>query len=366
MSSNSQVLMTAFNQWANRPADESFNSLQELHDAVSAQWAASAEADVDLRKIHIESNGARPVLVGEKGTPVEFTHHSFQQFARRVGAPASYLRELPAELVSANLNHGIAALPQGVATNDQTLLLRTDRGFQLRSIVSDSYKRIVNSDITSRLIRLSNEQGWQPAPAAFDGKRGLYAGDRDMFAFLVDNDRRIFESLPGGGLSRGFFVSNSEIGNSRSFKLTMFLYEWICGNHRVVGAQNITEISIPHIGGKAEAKALASISIDLARYAHVGAAEQEAKIQKARVTVLGSTKDEVLDTVFGFKVNGLSRELIGKGYDRAVEREERYGDPHTAWALTGGLTEVATEIPYADERNIVDRAAGKVLERVTL
>jgi hypothetical protein len=356
--------MTAFNQWANRPADESFNSLDELHAHVSQQWGASVESEVNVKNLRVDVVADEPVLVGPSGKPALFSHHSFQQFARRVGAPASYLRQLPAALAAQNLNHGIESLSLGTGEDDKTLFLRTSRGYLIRSFTTEAYKRIVNSDITLRLLRLQREQGWQPAPAAFDGKRGLYAGDRDMFAFMVDNDRRIFESLPGGGLSRGFFVSNSEIGNSRSFKLTMFLYEWICGNHRVVGAKDITEISIPHRGGAAEQRALNAVSVELRRYANVAASEQEEKIQRARATILGATKDEILDAVFGLKIQGLTRDVIGKGYDVAVEREDRYGNPNSAWALTGGITEHATTIPYADERNEIDRAAGKLLEKI--
>jgi len=87
--------------------------------------------------------------------------------------------------------------------------------------------RIWNSEITSRLCDLEARGPWQPAPAAFDGSRGLYMGDRDLFAFMVDSGRRIFEKLPGGGLSRGFFVWNSEVG-AASFGIQTFFYEYVC------------------------------------------------------------------------------------------------------------------------------------------
>jgi hypothetical protein len=361
----SSILMTAFNQWANRPADESFDSLEALHNHVLAQWKASAESTTNVKALRVDVIDDQPVLVGPSGIPARFTHHSFQQFARRVGAPASYLRQLPALLAAQNLNNGIESLNLGTGEDDKTLFLRTNKGFLVRAFNTDSYTRFLNHEITARLLRLQREQGWHPAPAAFDGKRGLYAGDRDMFVFMVDDDRRIFETLPGGGLSRGFFVSNSEIGNSRSFKLTMFLYEWICGNHRVVGAKDITEISIPHRGDAAENRAMNAVGVELRKYANVAASEQEAMITKARATIVGSNKDEILDAIFGLKVQGLTRDVIGKGYDVAVKQEERYGNPNSAWAITGGITEYATTIEYADERNVIDRAAGKLLEKIT-
>jgi excisionase family DNA binding protein len=43
---------------------------------------------------------------------------------------------------------------------------------------------------------------------------------------IADSNRRIFETLPGGGLSRGFFVWNSEVG-AASFGIQTFFYEYV-------------------------------------------------------------------------------------------------------------------------------------------
>ena len=40
---------------------------------------------------------------------------------------------------------------------------------------------------------------------------GIYASDHDMFAFLVNEEYRIDDGSDGG-LARGFFVQNSEVG----------------------------------------------------------------------------------------------------------------------------------------------------------
>jgi hypothetical protein len=78
-------------------------------------------------------------------------------------------------------------------------------------------------------------------------RAGSTPARRTSSRFMVDDDRRIFETLPGGGLSRGFFISNSEVGDA-SFSLTTFLYQYVCGNHMVWGAQGVKNIRIPHIG----------------------------------------------------------------------------------------------------------------------
>lgn len=361
----SNVLTQATNQWMSRPADERFSSLADLHAAVSHHREVAVEAtNVNVNALRIttgkdDAGATIPLLVGENGTEARFTHHSFGQFARRVGAPASYLRRLSPGLVSANLNEGIRKY-EGADDGEKgdNLLFAQNGALVLRAALSPSYTRIWNTDITGRLIRLTEQAPeWQPAPAAFDGSRGLYASDKDMFAFLVDNDRRIFESLPGGGLGRGFFVSNSEVGDA-SFRITTFLYEYICGNHRVWGASGVKELRIPHIGN-ADERAFAKLTIELRKYADATAADEEAKIESAMRFQLGATKDEVLDAIFKL---GVSKRLGAQALALGEVREDWYGSPRSAWGVAGALTEIARDLPHADKRVELERQAGKIMQ----
>lgn len=358
------TLMQASNEWSKRPADERFASLEALHAATTHHKEVSAQArNIKLASLRVEVDGwandpnAKPQLIGESGKRADFTHYSFGQLCRTVGAPAAYLRELPAQLAADNLNVGI----QRAEETPRNLLFAQNGALRLRAMTSDSYTRIWNADVTARLLRLTEQQPeWQPAPAAFDGSRGLYASDADMFAFLVDNERRIFESLPGGGLGRGFFVSNSEVG-AASFAVTTFFYEYICGNHRVWGAKGVSELRIRHVGN-ADARAFGSLAVELRKYADASASADEAKISAARTHVLGASKDDVLDAVFGLRIPNITRGVIAASYDKAVEREDWYGAPNTVWGLTGGMTEIARDLPVAADRVELDRAAGRLME----
>lgn len=361
------VLTAAFNQWANRPADQRFSSLDELHNAVLHHRNVAAEArsvrmaDLAISTQEFVRDGQsviEPVL--KSATSDKFarlTHHAFGQLARRVGAPAQYLRSLTPGLASANLNHGLRVAEDRNAS-DNTILFAQNGELVTRAITSDAYTRIWNADITSRLIRLTQQSPeWQPAPAAFDGSRGLYASDKDMFAFLVDNNRRIFENAPGGGLGRGFFVSNSEVGDA-SFRLTTFWYEYICGNHRVWGAQGVADLRIPHIGD-ADDRAFRRMAIELRKYADSSAKDDELKVEKMMRLQLGATKDEVLDKVFSL---GVPKRLAARSYELAETREDWYGSPRSVWGFTGALTEIARDLPNADARVEMDRMAGKVMQ----
>jgi len=353
------TLTAATDQWMARPADERFGSLADLHAAVSHHREVSVESQhVNLSMLRVEARGGEPVLIGANDTAATFTHHGFGQLARRIGAPANYLRELPAEIAAVNINYGLGACTKG---DDDNLLFTSNGSLRLRAALSGKYTRIWNSDVTSRLIRLTEQAPeWQPAPAAFDGSRGLYASDENMFAFLVDNDRRIFEKGPGGGLGRGFFVSNSEVG-SASFSVTTFFYEYICGNHRVWGASGISELRIPHIG-TADARAFDRLSVELTRYADSSAADDELKVASMQRMALGGTKEEVLDRVFSLRLPGLGRKVADAAYTLAETHSEWYGDPKSVWGLTGGVTELARDMANADDRVSLERAAGKLMQ----
>lgn len=362
------VLEHASRQWSSRPADQRFASLADIHAATVNYREISREAKnvnvktlrVEAREVsnHDETRSVEPVLIGSNGTSAQFTHYSFGQFARRLSAPAEYLRSLPPTLAAANLNHGIEATENG---EDDNLLFAQNGGLRLRAAVSGKYTRIWNSDVTARLIRLTQQSPeWQPAPAAFDGSRGLYASDEDMFCFLVDNDRRIFEQDKNGGLGRGFFVWNSEVG-AASFGIMTFFYEYVCGNHRVWGAKGVAELRIKHVGN-ADGRAFSQLSAELRRYADASAKDDESKIVAAQNYVLGGSKDEVLDRVFGLKSVGLSKRIIGQAYELAEKRVDWYGNPRSVWGLTGGITEIARDLPNANDRTKLDRAAGKLME----
>lgn len=100
-------------EWFNRPADERYLSLTELHSAVKARSERSRTRIVESEAIRVEAgrdNAERLTLVVPgSDKPVAPTHWSFGQLASLVGAPAAYLRQLPASLAGINLQYGLAS-----------------------------------------------------------------------------------------------------------------------------------------------------------------------------------------------------------------------------------------------------------------
>ena len=352
-------LFQAHDQWANRPADERFPSIQSLYDATRAYAATAVERPgVRVDSLRVEAIDGQVQVIGKGSVPARLTHWSFGQLAGRVEAPAAYLRSLPATLAAQNLNHGLARRVKDDADATASLLFHANGSLLLRAVTSDKYSRIWNHEVAERLLDMA-DLGWTPAMPTFntsaDDKPPLYASDHDMFAFIIHKDRVIKEQGNPEGLLRGLIASNSEVGAGK-LRLLRFLYRAMCGNHIIWGAEEVVELSAVHVGnvrGK-----FSAWQLEIGKYLDETAGSDEARIAAAQTKRIAATKDELLDLLFGKKAIGLSRRALEAGYDAVAEGD---GDPLTTWGIAQGLTRSSQLTPYADERMKIDRAAGRVL-----
>jgi hypothetical protein len=133
-------------------------------------------------------------------TPIAPTHWSFGQLASQVGAPAAYLRQLPAPLAGINLQYGLTS-----HRAEQIKTLETDNGrVELRAVTGPDYGRIYDHELVEAVQRIAGngtgDTRWK-VPGVLDWSTGiynprvditkdtttLYASDRDVFLFLVDD-----------------------------------------------------------------------------------------------------------------------------------------------------------------------------------
>jgi hypothetical protein len=357
-------LFTANRQWATRPDDEKFKTVEELYNATKAYYETAKEQVVPIDSVRTEANNGDVTLIGKKNVPATFTHWSFGQLCARVGAPANYLRELPATLACQNLNHGLKEYTPADEVKNVNLLFHSNGSLLLRSFTSDKYTRIWNWEVAQRLLGLQ-QYGWNPAmpdinKGAFgEDKPPLYASDHDLFVFLANDNYRIAEAGNPDGLKRGTIVVNSEVGAS-SLKFMHFLYRGLCANHIIWGASKLTEIRVRHVGNAHER--WGHYQAQLTEYLESSATEQESKIAESKTIFLGTDKDAVLDKLFAQRSLGLSRKVLEAGFE-AVNQEQD-GSPRSVWGMVQGLTRYSQTLPYADERTAVDIAAGKLMEAI--
>ena len=121
-------------QWATRPDDERFLSLTELSGFVRGRRDRSQELLATSKRLNITPGRQSGDLVIETDTcdaPLAPTHWGFGQIATLAGAPADYLRSLPAELVADNIRFGLSQ-----RTNEEIKLyaeMTSEGGAALRS-----------------------------------------------------------------------------------------------------------------------------------------------------------------------------------------------------------------------------------------
>lgn len=360
------TLMHASRQWASRPADERFLSLHELGAKVGFERSRSAQKVVSSRQIEVrpaQEDGVRGIeIVGPSGNAATPSHWSFGQLATLAGAPAGYLRKLPAPIAADALNYG---LKFDRDVEDVGLLLtRQDSGVDLRAATGPRYGRIWNSDIVDALVnrfgdgrtgdfRVPGEFGKQ-VPITKDNTT-IYGSDRDMFVFLADEEHRVEmkdrRNGQSGSLARGFFVWNSEVG-SQSIGAAFFLFDYVCCNRIVWGAEGFSEIRLRHTTSAPD-RWLEEITPVLVSYANAAAGPVEQVIAHAQQKRF----DDDLDAFLKSRFSGAQATAIKAAHEREEDRPIE-----TLWDVVTGVTAYAKTIEYQDDRVAIERAAGKILQ----
>lgn len=357
------TLMQANRQWSTRPADERFTSLLDLAAHCDEMRAKSAQKTLSSRGIQaapVEGDGRALVCVGPNGGAVGLTHWSFGQLAQRAGAPAGYLRTLPAPMAADCINYGLNVRD----VEDVGVLLYKNGGpAQLRAVTGANYGRIWNATIARALVERFGDgvTGDFRVPGEF-GKAvdvtkdntTLYASDRDMFVFLADETHRI--EVPNrrdgkaGSMARGFFVWNSEVG-AQTFGVATFLFDYVCCNRIVWGAAEYREVRIRHTASAPD-KWLQEVAPAIEAYATSSAASVTHAIEDAR--------KKRIDDVDDFLSRRFTRSQVSAIKAAHMADEER--PIETLWDAVTGATAYARGIQYQDERVKIEREAGKILD----
>jgi len=373
-------LFQAHNQWATRPSDQRFQSLDALAASVNSRRLRSRSVDVDVSKVSAKVENE--TIVFNRGfQSVEPSHWSFGQMAGWLKAPASYLRTIPTDLAVQCLNHGITAQAKDLgALKFMAITSEDDSLNTLQAVTSTTYGRIWDADVVSAVQRLVERSGGRfhnPLAYAHKGDQpdgfktldssrsvpsGLYASDRDVFMFLIDGGS-ILEAGPRAKLNRGFFCWNSEVG-SRTFGLTTFLFNVVCGNNIVWGAQDINEVIIQHrANGPARFDAEAMPA--LLNYVNASAQPIESAIRKAQDFMIPRAGGFILPSDisdFANRHGKFTKAEIKSAIDFAKAEE---GDCVTLWQLVQGFTAYARGLDWIDARIDLETRAGRLLDTVS-
>jgi ParB-like chromosome segregation protein Spo0J len=164
-------------EWFSRPADERYLSLSDLYAAVRGRTERSRTRTVESAAIRVEASRddaeRLALMLPGSDAPIAPTHWSFGQLAGLVGAPAAYLRQLPAPLAGINLQYGLTSHR---AEQVKTLEIEDGR-VELRAVTGPDYGRIFDHELVSAVQRIAGngtgDTRWK-VPGVLDWSTGIY------------------------------------------------------------------------------------------------------------------------------------------------------------------------------------------------
>ena len=365
-------------EWFSRPDDERYLSLSALHEAVLARASRATARTVETRTLRVEASrdDAERLALAIPGqdTPVAPTHWSFGQLCSLVGAPSTYMRQLPAPLAGINLQHGLLTHRAELVKT-----LETDDGrVELRAVTGPDYGRIWDHELVAAVMRIAGDgvgdTRWK-VPGLLDWSTmthnpfvevtkdttTLYASDRDVFLFLVDDTHPIEAGkLPSGDPDlyfRGFYCWNSEVG-SKTLGVASFYLRAVCMNRNIWGAEGFEEISIRHskFAGHRFAHQAAPA---LERFADSSPSAFVAGVRAAREAVV-ARGDEERETFL--RKRGFSKGETEKVIATVLDEEGR--PPESVFDFVQGITALARAKPHQDARLELEGRAARLMASV--
>jgi hypothetical protein len=366
-------------EWFSRPDDERFLNLPDLYEAVRGRAERAQTRTVESRAVKVEASRDSAerlaLIVPGRDEPVAPTHWSFGQLCSLVGAPSSYLRQLPAPLAGINLQHGLLSHRAELVKT-----LEADDGrIELRAVTGPDYGRIWDHELVAAVMKIAGngtgDTRWK-VPGVLDWNTmthnpfvditkdttTLYASDRDVFLFLVDDTHPIEAGrLPDGSPDlyfRGFYCWNSEVG-SKTLGIASFYLRAVCMNRNLWGIENFEEVTIRHSKFAAQRFAHEAAPA-LTSFADSSPAPFLAGIKAARERIIARS-DEDRDSFL--RKRGFSKSETAKIIETVLHEEGR--PPESVFDFVQGITALARGKAHQDARLELEGRAKRLLERAT-
>lgn len=364
-------------EWFSRPDDERYLSIGALEQSVRDRSERSRTRVVESALVHVEASRADPerlaLILPGSDEAVAPTHWSFGQLAAQVGAPAAYLRQLPAALAAINLQYGLSS-----NRAEQIKTLETNNGrVELRAVTGPDYGRIYDHELVEAVRRIAGngtgDTRWK-VPGVLNWSTGvynprvditrdtttLYASDRDVFMFLVDDLNPIEAGrLPDGSpdlFFRGFYCWNSEVG-AKTLGVASFYLRAVCQNRNLWGVEDFEEITIRH-SKYAASRFAHEAAPALQNFANSSPAPFRNGIKAARERIVARNDDDRQDFL---RRRNFSKAETAKIIDTVLAEEGHL--PESIFDFVQGITAVARSKPQQDARLDMEAKAKKLLDR---
>jgi hypothetical protein len=332
-------LTRAHQELFRRTPDECFPSFDALHRQCSLDREQSTDRWIRPEDLIITSD----LTLGIDDSPdFALNDWSFSQLCRMAGVNKDTINRLSHKTAS-------KALQETLPRSEKPLQILTSAE-QVRSVHGVAYTRLWNVELLDLVQEFASD--FTPPQKAMDGtSTGLYCGEQDMFAFMIDPLG--WAEIDGEAYAPGFFIWNSEVGR-RTVGIQTFWFQKVCQNHLVWDAVEVVEFSRKHTAKVREG--LPEIRRIIERLVAKRDARRDGFVnvmRKAMVEKLGSDGEEVAKRL---GQNGIPRTLIKD----AMEIAQQQGG-YTIFALVDALTRLSQKVTTAGDRTELDAKIGQLL-----
>ena len=334
-------LTRAHQELYRRSPDERFASLRELREHCQHERQFSSDCWYLPQSLDPQSVDDRvTVRLGDDGAFL-MNDWSFSQLCRLSGVTKGTLNRLSPGTASQALRETLPSAEkpfQFLAT-----------GKTVRSMHGVAYTRLWNADLLDVVAEFATD--FQPPQAGVSGATGLYCGEQDLFAFLIDPTG--WAEINGEAFAPGFFVWNSEVGR-RSLGIQTFWFQAVCQNHIVWDAVEVVDFSRKHTANVRD-------GLDEIRRIIEALVEKRDARRDGFVRVLTKAMQEKL----GSDVESVAKELGRHGIPRnlgqqAIEIAREHGR-FTIFALVDALTRLTQKTVYVGDRTEADEKVAGLL-----
>jgi hypothetical protein len=222
-------------------------------------------------------------------------------------------------------------------------------GKTIRSMHGVAYTRLWNADLLDVIAEFATD--FQPPQTGVGGATGLYCGEQDLFAFLIDPTG--WAEIDGDAFAPGFFVWNSEVGR-RSLGIQTFWFQAVCQNHIVWDAVEVVEFTRKHTANVRDGLG------EIRRIIETLVAKRDER-RDGFVRVLTKAMQETL----GADAESVAKELGRHGIPRnlgqkAIEIAREHGR-FTIFALVDALTRLTQKAVFVGDRTEADEKVAGLL-----
>ena len=324
-----------------RTPDERFASLNELWRHCQDEKQCSRDSwQLPQSLVPAQSDGRIHVSLGDEGIHT-LNDWSFSQLCRFAGVSKDTINRLTPETAS-------RALQETVPSADKPIQLLTT-GNSVRSLHGVAYTRLWNADLLGVVSEFVTD--FQPPPAGLNGATGLYCGEQDLFAFMIDPTG--WAEINGEAFAPGFFVWNSEVGR-RSLGIQSFWFQAVCQNHIVWDATEVIEFTRKHTAnvheGLSEIRRILESLVSKRNERRDGFVQVLSKAMEQR---LGADSDDVIKELLK---NGIPRHLA-KDATEIARQQGRF----TIFSLVDALTRLTQKAKYVGDRTEADAKVASLL-----